>query len=243
MVPSSTLAGHVPGDGGVLALAGDLVDLVDVDDAPLGPLHVEIRRLQELEDHVLHVLAHVARLGEGGGVGDGEGNVQHLGHGLGEEGLAAAGGADEQDVALLQLHIVLGGVEDALVVVVDRHRQHDLGPLLSDHIIVQASLDLHGLGQLLEDQGQPVVTVDRGGGRLAHLPDHAHTHAHALVADIAAVSRDQPVHHGLGLAAERAADASSIVRSCHMFLLCGNGTGFCPPRSVPIHTVADCQRL
>ena len=36
------LAGHVAGDGEVLGLAGDLVDLVDVDDADLGPGHVEV---------------------------------------------------------------------------------------------------------------------------------------------------------------------------------------------------------
>ena len=66
------LPGDVAGDGGVLGLPRDLVDLVDVDDAALGPLHVVVRRLEQAQDDVLHVLAHVARLGEGGGVGDGE---------------------------------------------------------------------------------------------------------------------------------------------------------------------------
>ena len=32
--------GDVPGDGGVVGLAGDLVDFVDVDDAPLGLLGI-----------------------------------------------------------------------------------------------------------------------------------------------------------------------------------------------------------
>ena len=41
------LAGHIAGDGRILALASDLVDLIHVDDAPLGQLHVEIRRLQK----------------------------------------------------------------------------------------------------------------------------------------------------------------------------------------------------
>ncbi len=99
------LAADVPGDGGVFRLAGDLVDLVDVDDAALGPLHVEVRGLDQLEQDVFHVLAHIAGLGEGGGVGDGKGHVQDLGQGLGQQGLAHAGGAQQQDVALLQLHI------------------------------------------------------------------------------------------------------------------------------------------
>ena len=40
-----TFAGNIPGDGGIFALAGNFVDLIHIDDAPLGPLHVEIRRL------------------------------------------------------------------------------------------------------------------------------------------------------------------------------------------------------
>ena len=44
-----TLARHVTGDRRVLALAGDLVDLVDVDDPGLGPLHVVVGRLDQLD--------------------------------------------------------------------------------------------------------------------------------------------------------------------------------------------------
>ncbi|SKW64956.1 Uncharacterised protein [Mycobacteroides abscessus subsp. massiliense] len=45
-----TLAGDVAGDRRVFALAGDLVDLVDVDDAGLGTLHVVVGRLNQLEE-------------------------------------------------------------------------------------------------------------------------------------------------------------------------------------------------
>src|SRR5690606_30754112 len=57
------LAGDVARDRRVLALAGDLVDLVDVDDAGLGLLDVVVGRLDELEQDVLDVLADVAGLG------------------------------------------------------------------------------------------------------------------------------------------------------------------------------------
>ena len=92
------LARHVAGDRRVLALAGDLVDLVDVDDPRLGLLDVVVGGLDQLEEDVLDVLAHVARLGESGGVGDGEGHVEHPGQGLGQQRLAAAGGAEQEDV-------------------------------------------------------------------------------------------------------------------------------------------------
>src|SRR6202023_2483757 len=60
------LAGNVAGDGRVVRLAGDLVDLVDVDDSPLGAADVEVGRLDEAEEDVLDVLADVAGLGQRG---------------------------------------------------------------------------------------------------------------------------------------------------------------------------------
>ena len=92
---------------GFSALAGDLVDLVDVDDPGLGLLDVVVGGLDQLEQDVLDVLAHVAGLGERGGVGDGEGHVEHAGQRLGQQRLAAAGGADQQDVRLGQLDVVV----------------------------------------------------------------------------------------------------------------------------------------
>ena len=72
-----TLAGHVASDRRVLGFAGDLVDLVEVDDPGLGPLDVEVGGLDQLEQDVLDVLTDVAGLGECGGVGDGERDVEH----------------------------------------------------------------------------------------------------------------------------------------------------------------------
>jgi hypothetical protein len=91
----------------VLGLAGDLVDLVDVDDPGLGLLDVVVGGLDELEEDVLDVLADVAGLGQRRRVGDGERDVEHLGEGLGEVGLAAAGRADQQDVGLGDVDVVL----------------------------------------------------------------------------------------------------------------------------------------
>ncbi len=80
-------------DGGVLVLAADLVDFVDVDDALLALLDVAARRLQQLQDDVLDILADVSGLGQRGRVDDREGNGQELGERLGQERLAGAGRA------------------------------------------------------------------------------------------------------------------------------------------------------
>ena len=144
------LARDVAGDGGVLVLARDLVDLVDVDDPLLALLDVAARRLQELQDDVLDVLADVAGLGEGRGVDDGEGDGEQLGEGLGEQRLAGAGRADQEDVGLRELDLALAAVRVIsmpLVVVVDRDRELLLGLLLADDVLVEELLDLVGRGQ------------------------------------------------------------------------------------------------
>ncbi len=119
------LAGHVAGDRRVVALARDLVDLVDVDDAALRLLDVVVGVLQQAEDDVLDVLADVAGLGEAGRVGDGERHLEEARQRLRQQRLARAGRPDQQDVRLLQLDVAGDQLRvDALVVVVDRDREH-----------------------------------------------------------------------------------------------------------------------
>ncbi len=101
-----TLRRRRPGDGGRVGLAGDLVHFVDVDDAPGGLLHVVIRHLEQVEDDVLHILAHIARFRQGGGVGNVKGTFNILARVWASRVLPEPVGADEQDVALLEFHPV-----------------------------------------------------------------------------------------------------------------------------------------
>ena len=83
----------------VLALAGDLVDFVDVDDPSLGALRCRSRRPEaSWTQDVFHVLAHIPRLGERGRVGDGERHVEGAGQRLGEQRLARARRTEQQNV-------------------------------------------------------------------------------------------------------------------------------------------------
>ena len=96
---------------GLSDLRRNLVDFVDVDDAALRPLDVVVGGLQQLQDDVLDVLADIAGFGQRRGVGHGERHVEDAGQRLGQQRLAAAGRADQQDVRLRQLDVVvLGGV-------------------------------------------------------------------------------------------------------------------------------------
>ena len=205
-------AGHGAGDGGVLALAGDLIHLVDVDDAGLGTLHVEIRGLDQAQEDVLDVLTHVAGLGQRGRVGNREGDVQDLGQGLREEGLAGAGRSDQKDVALLHLHVGVLAEVDPLVVVVDRDGEGDLRLLLADDIVVHVFLDLPGSRELLG------IMVSRRAALIHILLDEARAELDAFVADIDVIGTG---HHSFDLLLPLAAEGTA-----NGFFTCQGGPSF-----------------
>ena len=102
----NALARDIAGDGEVLGLAGDLVDLVHVDNAHLSALNVTIGSIDELKQDVLHVLAHIAGLGERGGIGDGKRHLEDARERLGQQGLTGTGGTEQQNIGLGELHLV-----------------------------------------------------------------------------------------------------------------------------------------
>lgn len=143
-------ARDVARDGGIVALARDLVDLVDENDAPLGLCHVVVGNLKQPRKDALDILAHIASLGQHGGVDDRERHLEQPGDRARHERLARTGGPHEDDVRLVELDVVvLGGVKQPFVVVVDRHRHITLGVVLPDDILVEELLDLRRLEQLL----------------------------------------------------------------------------------------------
>src|SRR6478609_3984929 len=209
-----TFAGHVARDRRVLALAGDLVDLVDVDDARLGLLDVVVGGLDELEEDVLDVLADVAGLGQGRRVGDGEGDVEHLGERLRQVRLARAGGADEQDVGLRDVDVVVVALDaltglDALVVVVDGDGEGLLRDVLPDDVVLEEVEDLARLRQVVEAQLAAL-------GEL--FLDDLVAQVDALVADVDTGTGDELLDLLLALSAERALEeVSAFSDACHRF--------------------------
>src|SRR5690606_39401325 len=134
----------------VVGLAGDLVDLVDVDNTPLGLFHLVIAFLKQLLDDVLDILTHVARFSQRGRISDGERHIQQPRQGFRQQGLARTGRTDDQDITLAQFNIVLAfALVQTLVVVVYRNRQHLLGLLLANHVLVEDGADLHWRRQFL----------------------------------------------------------------------------------------------
>ena len=94
--------------------------------------------VQQAHQDVFDVLTDVAGLGQRGGVGDRKRHVEDPRQRLRQQRLSDSGRADQEDVALVELDLVVTarvGV-DALVVVVDGNGESLLGPVLPDHVLV-----------------------------------------------------------------------------------------------------------
>ena len=123
-------------------LACDLVQLVDIYDPLFRPGDVPIGRLDQAQQDILHVLAHIARFRQGCSVADREWHVQRSCQRLRQQGLPGTGGANQQDVGLLYFNFrVRGLAADALEMIVDRNGQGLLGLFLPDDVGVQARID------------------------------------------------------------------------------------------------------
>ena len=140
--------------------AAQLVDLVEVDDPPLGSLHVHAGGEEQLVEDALHVLADVARLGQRRGIGDGERHAQELGQGRARWVLPEPLGPISRTLRLLDRDVPQGGVGDDRgvggpvhgvqepdEVVRDGDGQGPLGPVLADDGAVQVLDDLSGGGK------------------------------------------------------------------------------------------------
>ena len=199
-------AGHVARDGHVFHPPRDLVDLVDVDDAQLRARHVAVRRADQAQQDVFHVLADVAGLGDGRRVGNAEGHVEDARERPRQQRLAAARRAQHQDVALVDLDAVVVLLPhqarlDALVVVVNGDGEDLLHALLADDELVEPGLDLVRLGHLQARRRRRLGRAGLG----VRTPDHRVADVHALVADVqVAGPGDEGLDRGPRPPAERA---------------------------------------
>ena len=138
----NTLTAHVAGDGGILTLAGDLVDLINIDDADPSLLDVEVRGLDELEQDVLDVLAHIAGLRQCRRIRDGKRHVQNFRQRLSEVCFTDARRAQHQNIALLDFNAGVFTKINPFIVVVDRNGKRKLRVVLTNDILIQGLLYL-----------------------------------------------------------------------------------------------------
>src|SRR6266404_2560101 len=190
------LTRYVARDRRVVGFAADFVDLVDIDDAALRALDIVVGRLQQLQDDVLDVFADIAGFRQRRRIRHRERHIENPRQRLRQQRLARTGRTDQQDVRLRQFDVVmLGLVIEALVVIVDRDRQHLLRMALTDDVIVE------DLADFLRGRNAVARLHQRGFVLLA---DDIHAELNALVADEHSGTRDQFADLVLALATERA---------------------------------------
>ena len=103
----NTLTRNIAGDGRVVTLAGDLVDLIDEHDTALSLLQIIVSLLKKSRKQTLHILAHITGLGKHCRIHDSERDVQHLGYRLGQQCLTCSCRTYEKNIGLLQFHAVI----------------------------------------------------------------------------------------------------------------------------------------
>ena len=138
----NALARNVSRDRNILGLSADLVDLVDIDDAVLGPFDIIVRCLNDLQQNVFNILAHIAGFCQRRRIGDGERNVQKSCQRLGKKRFTGTCGAQHQNVAFLQLHVQILCGADTLIVIVDSNRKGLFGIILANDVVVEDGVDL-----------------------------------------------------------------------------------------------------
>ena len=227
------LSANIAGDGWVLALAGDLINLVHIDNTNFGFGNIKVRSLNQLEQNVLNVLANVTGFGQGGGVRNRKRNVQHFGKRLGQQGFAGTGRAKHQYVGLLQLYMAFLPGKNALIMIVDRNCQHALGIVLTNDILVKASFDLSrrhdvdirqrvNAGMPARSRSTAFRRCARRFGYVAILIQGTVAHINAIFADVYAGADDKLIHLALGTTAKAANHFTFSVlagnRICHFLI-------------------------
>ncbi len=169
---------NVAGDAGRIALAPNFIDLIDVNDAEFGALYIIIGTLQQPQDDILNVFAHITCLGQRRGVRDAKWHIKDPCERPRQQRLSRTRRPDQQDVALLDLHIAMliqldravgrllrtaRILLDAFVMIVHRHRDGLLGLFLSDHILVELPANLRRHGKFVKAEASRRLGLTNGG--------------------------------------------------------------------------------
>ena len=115
---------------------------------------------------------------------------------LRQQRIARAGRADQQDVRLRELDVVvLGLIVESLVVIVNGDREHLLGMVLADHIVIEDLADFLRRRDAVARFYQPGLVV---------LADNVHAQLDAFVANVDSCAGNELAQLVLALAAEGA---------------------------------------
>ena len=134
-------------NGGVVRLAGNLINLVNKHNTTLRSFHIIVSHLQQARQNTLYVLAHITSFREHRCINDGKRYVQQFGNGTCQQRLTRTRRTHHNDVRLLNLYtIIVSRLLQTLVMIIYCYRQESLSLILTNDILVQIRFDFLGLG-------------------------------------------------------------------------------------------------
>ena len=147
----NTFTTHIASDGRIVALSCNFVNLINKHDTSFGFLQVVVASLKKAHQKALDVLAHITSLGKHSGINDCERHFQELCNGFCKKCFACTCRANDNDVRLLDFHIIIGlFLNQSLVVVVNSHRKMFLRVVLTDNVFVEILFDFAWLRESFE---------------------------------------------------------------------------------------------
>ena len=93
-----SLTRNITGNGRIVALARDLVDLVDEDNTPFSLGNIIVGFLEKTRKNTLHILTHISGLRQDCRVHNRERHIEQLGYSLGHQCLSCTGRTYHEDV-------------------------------------------------------------------------------------------------------------------------------------------------
>ena len=138
----NSLSGYISGNGRILRLSCDLVNLININNTMLCTFNIAICCLNHFQEDAFYIFPHISGLCQSCRICDGKRNIQYLCEGLGKQSLSASGRSKHQNITLLQIHAQIRTCHDPLVMIVYSNRKNLLCLVLSDYIFIKECLDL-----------------------------------------------------------------------------------------------------
>src|SRR5690606_822120 len=124
-----------------------LINLININNAAFGSVHIIITYLEEACENALYVFTNVTCFSKYRGIYNGERNIQHASDAFCKQGLSGTGFAYHYDIALFNLDLTAGiGIGILLlksfVVIVYGYCQHFLCFVLANYVLIKKFFNL-----------------------------------------------------------------------------------------------------
>ena len=127
---------HVTCDGRVVAFASNLIDFVDKYNAFFSFALVVVGCLKKSSENTLHILSNITCLCQNSSIDYRQGNIEHFCYRFGDQCFPCSSFSNHQHITLLDFNVAFW-LEQTFVMIVNGHRHHPFGIVLTNHIIIQ----------------------------------------------------------------------------------------------------------